>query len=98
MAEWTFVTNHGAVLALIDQHGQITAKDIADALGMTERPVRRIIAELEASGYLSKERVGRVNQYRVNLDLPLRRPEARATMVGELLQVLNLSGAKIAKD
>ena len=98
MAEWTFVTNHGAVLALIDQHGQITAKEIADALGLTERPVRRIIAELEAAGYLSKQRVGRVNEYQVNLDLPLRRPEARATMVGELLRVLNLSGAKIAKD
>jgi len=98
MAEWTFVTNHGAVLALIDQHGQITAKEIADALGMTERPVRRIIAELEAAGYLSKQRVGRVNQYRANLDLPLRRPESRATMVGELLRVLNLSSAKIAKD
>jgi hypothetical protein len=60
--------------------------------------VRRIIAELEAAGYLSKQRVGRVNQYRVNLDLPLRRPEVRATMVGELLRVLNLSCAKKAKD
>ena len=53
MTEWTFITNHGAVLALITQHGQITAREIAEAVGMTERPVRRIIAELEAAGYLS---------------------------------------------
>ena len=92
MTEWTFITNHGAVLALIAQHGQITAREIAEVLGMTERPVRRIIAELEAAGYLCKQKVGRVNQYRVNLDLPLRRPEARATVVGELLRVLKLRG------
>jgi DNA-binding Lrp family transcriptional regulator len=94
MPEWTFITNHGAVLALIAQNSQITAREIAETLGMTERPVRRIIAELEAAGYLCKQRVGRVNCYRVNLDLPLRRPEARATMVGELLRVLNLSRAR----
>jgi DNA-binding Lrp family transcriptional regulator len=94
MSEWTFITNHGAVLALISQNSQITAREIADTLGMTERPVRRIIAELEAAGYLCKQRVGRVNRYRVHLDLPLRRPEARATMVGELLRVLNLSRAR----
>ena len=91
MPEWTFITNHGAVLALIAQNSQITAREIAATLGITERPVRRIIAELEAVGYLCKQRVGRVNHYQVNLDLPLRRPEARATMVGELLRVLNLS-------
>jgi DNA-binding Lrp family transcriptional regulator len=94
MPEWTFITNHGAVLALIAQNSQITAREIAETLGITERPVRRIIAELEAAGYLCKQRVGRVNLYQVNLDLPLRRPEAEATMVGELLRVLNLSRAR----
>lgn len=58
--------------------------------------VRRIIAELEAAGYLCKQKVGRVNQYRVNLDLPLRRPEVRATAVGELLRVLKLSRSRKA--
>jgi predicted ArsR family transcriptional regulator len=94
MTEWTFITNHAAVLALIAQHGQITAREIAATLGMTERPVRRIIAELEAAGYLCKQRVGRVNRYQVNLDVPLRRPEAQATMVGELLRVLNASRSR----
>ena len=94
MTEWRFLTNHGAVLAFIAQHGQITAREIAAALDMTERPVRRIIAELEAAGYLSKHKVGRVNRYRVNLDMPLRRPEVRATAVGDLLRVLKLSRSR----
>ena len=47
MAEWHFITNHGAVFVLIAQQHQITAREIA-GYGLTERPVRRIIAELEA--------------------------------------------------
>jgi DNA-binding Lrp family transcriptional regulator len=88
MSEWSFLTNHGAVLMLIAQHGQITAKAIADTLGITERPVRRIIAELEADGYLKKQRVGRVNWYHVQHDLPLRQPIVRDLAVRDLLQIL----------
>jgi predicted transcriptional regulator len=87
MPEWHFITNHGAVLVLIAQRRQITAREIAAALGLTERPVRRIIAELEAAGYLHKQRVGRVNQYEVTLDLPLRQSVHREVAVGDLLQI-----------
>lgn len=89
--EWTFVTSHGAVLALTAQYGQITAREIAGILGMTERPVRRIIAELDAAGYLVKTRVGTLNHYEVNHHLPLRMPSARDVVVGQLLQVLEFS-------
>jgi len=89
--EWTFVTSHGAVLALIAQYGQITAREIATTLGMTERPIRRIIAELDAAGYISKTKVGTLNHYEVNHDLPLRIPSARDIVVGQLLKVLDFS-------
>ena len=46
MADWHFITNHGTVLLLIAQRHQITAREIAATLGMTERPIRRIITEL----------------------------------------------------
>ena len=48
MAEWHFITNHGAVLVLIMQRGQITAG--GGDLGADR--ARRIIAELEGAGYL----------------------------------------------
>ena len=85
---WTFVTNHAGVLALIAQHGQIIARDIADTLGMTERPVRKIISDLVAAGYIERIRVGTVNYYKVNKDLPLRLAGTRNTAVGDLLNVL----------
>ena len=88
MAEWTFITNHGAVLGLIVEHGQVTARQIASQLGITERSVHRIITDLEIGGYLERNKDGRVNWYRVDHDLPLRRPEQRETGIGELLKVL----------
>jgi DNA-binding transcriptional ArsR family regulator len=84
-------TSYGVVLAFIARHGQITAREIAERLKMTERPIRRIIADLEAAGYIQKSRVGRVNRYQVNLDLPLRHPGIQETAVGELLRALKLS-------
>ena len=95
MPAWSFITNHGAVLLLIAQWRQITARDIAARLGLTERPVRRIIADLAAAGYVHKQRVGRVNQYEVALDLPLPQPVNREVVVGDLLQVFHLPHARV---
>jgi len=88
MSTWTFITNHGAVLALIGQHGQITAREIATELGITERSVMRIIKDLETEGYIQKEREGRVNRYKVNTQAPLRRQDTRDIIVNDLLKVL----------
>ncbi len=85
---WTFITNHGAVLALIGQYGQITAREIADQLDITERYVIKIIKDLETEGYIRISKKGRLNRYEVNQSLPLRRPERRDIAVGELLEVL----------
>ena len=88
MPSWSFITNHGEVLSLVARYGHITAREIANQLGITERSVLRIISDLEAEGYLERTRDGRVNYYEVNHDLPLRRPELRDTAVGELLHLL----------
>jgi predicted ArsR family transcriptional regulator len=89
MSVWTFITNHGAVLALIGQHDQITAREIAKELDITERSVMRIIKDLESEGYIGRERSGRVNIYRVNSNVPLRRRDKRDVMIGDLLAVLD---------
>lgn len=49
-------------------------RDVAERVGVTERAVQRIVAELEAAGYLRRSREGRRNRYEVNGDLPLRHP------------------------
>jgi len=89
MTNWTFITNHGAVLTLIGQYGQITAREIATELGITERSVMRIIKDLGNEGYIEKKRDGRVNIYQVNIEVPLRRHDKRGVMIGDLLKVLD---------
>lgn len=85
---WTFITNHAAVLLLIAQHGRITARQIAAELNLTERTVRRLIADLEEAGYLQSHLEGRVNRYVIDLDVPLRGHDGRHAPVGDLLTLL----------
>jgi DNA-binding MarR family transcriptional regulator len=89
MPDWKFITNHGAVLLLISQKERITARKLAQRVGITERSVLKIIKDLENDGYLSKERVGRENVYEVNSQQALRHQEVRDVQVGELVDVLS---------
>jgi DNA-binding Lrp family transcriptional regulator len=87
MSDWTFITNHGLILATIAKHPNLTAREIGDTVGVTERSAHRIIVELEESGYISKIRVGRQNKYKIHPDMPLKN-EISDTEVGELLVML----------
>lgn len=85
---WTFLTNHAHVLLVLTSSPGMRLRDVADAVGITERAAQRIVAELEAAGYLTRIRVGRRNEYRVHPDLPLRHPLEAAHPVRRLLEVL----------
>jgi len=87
MSEWSFITNHGLVLATIARHPQSTAREIGDGVGITERSAHKIINDLEGAGYITKMKAGRNNKYRIHPDLPLRDDYSDAA-VGELLVVL----------
>ena len=73
-ATWTFLTNHSHVLLCLVQDPESRMRDVAERVGITERAVQRIVAELEAAGYLTRSREGRRNRYEVNGELPLRHP------------------------
>jgi predicted ArsR family transcriptional regulator len=72
MGEWKFVTNHALVLAYLAKHPQVTARELSNSIGITERAVRKIIADLETEGYFRKEKEGRRVRYHVNPKLPFR--------------------------
>jgi len=87
VGRWFFITNHGAVLLAIARHTTIRAIDIASETGLTERTVRRIIADLIGEGYITREREGGINRYRLNAGLPLRRQEMRDKQVRDLVEL-----------
>lgn len=88
MASWSFLTNHGLVLTYIGRYPDSTGLKIAQAVGITERAARKIVADLLVESYIERERVGRRNHYRLNTHLPLRHPAERTATVGELLELL----------
>jgi uncharacterized membrane protein len=87
-ATWMFLTNHAHVLALIAQNPEIRLRDVAEQVGITERAVQRIVADLEAGAYLERLRFGRRNRYKVHSTLPLRHPVEGHRTVGALLAFL----------
>jgi DNA-binding IclR family transcriptional regulator len=82
---WTFLTNHAHVLICLTRDPDARLRDVAGLVGITERAVQRIVAELEAEGYLERMRVGRRNRYTVHPELPLRHPVEQPHSVAALL-------------
>ncbi|MFC6886744.1 MULTISPECIES: helix-turn-helix transcriptional regulator [Actinomadura] len=71
---WTFLTNHARVLICIARQPDLRVRDVAQAIGITERAAQLIITDLEEAGYLTRTRVGRRNTYTVNGARPFRHP------------------------
>jgi DNA-binding transcriptional ArsR family regulator len=87
---WTFLTNHSHVLVHLSRNPSLVLREVAIQVGITERAVQRIIADLESGGVIEREKVGRQNHYRIRTDQPLRHGivESRLT-IGELLDLIN---------
>jgi DNA-binding Lrp family transcriptional regulator len=89
---WTFLTNHAQVLVCIAADPGVRLREIAERVGITERAVHRIVVELEAAGYVARERLGRRNRYTIRTELPIHDPIARDRdqSVGRLLEVIGV--------
>jgi DNA-binding IclR family transcriptional regulator len=74
MADWKFFTNHALVLLAVAADPEILLREIAEAVGITERAAHRIIGDLESGGYITRERKGRRNYYQVHLEAVLTQP------------------------
>ena len=70
--DWTFLSNHAHVLLCIAKEPEVRLREVAEKVGITERAVQRIVADLEDGGYLSRIREARRNRYEVHAARPLR--------------------------
>lgn len=88
MAEWSLFTNHANVLLAITRNPDIRLRELAAEVGISERAVKRIVADLERAGYLQRERHGRRNHYEINADAAVATPIARGVHLGTLIAAL----------
>jgi DNA-binding MarR family transcriptional regulator len=96
LKKWNFLTNHGLVLLCISRNPKCTTRQIASAINITERTVHRILLDLEAEGYISRERTGKGNIYQINRELDLRHELTQTLQVGDLLKLLGGERRKTA--
>ena len=87
-ADWTFLTNHAHVLLCLAREPATRMRDVADKVGITERAVQRIVADLERTGYIQRIREGRRNRYELHDDLPLRHPIEQHQQISALLELV----------
>jgi len=91
-ASWTFLTNHSHVLLTLAADDSLRVRDLAQKVGITERAVLKILAELEAGGVLEREREGRRNRYRVLHRTRLRHELEAHRTVGDLIAAVHGDG------
>ncbi len=88
MGTWSFLTNHARALICIARDPGVRLRDMAAALGITERRAHDIVTDLTDAGYVVKEKDGRRNRYRIETDLPLRESLSAERTIGEVLGIL----------
>ena len=105
---WTLLTGHGHVLVEIARNPEARIRDLSAVVGLTERTVQAIVADLEAAGYLSRARTGRRNLYTVNAESLFRHGAQDGHRVGPFLALLTgygdatapaaVTGEELGKD
>src|ERR1700744_3725840 len=89
---WTLLTGHGHVLVEIARNPEARIRDISAAVGLAERTVQAIVADLETAGYIPRHRTGRRTKYTVRHDSRFRHPAQEGLRVGPFLALLAAAG------
>jgi DNA-binding IclR family transcriptional regulator len=88
VAHWNFLTNHARALLFIAHDPDARLRDLAAAIGVTERTAYGIVVDLTEAGYVVKEKDGRRNRYHIQAHLLLRDSISRERTIGEVLDLL----------
>jgi DNA-binding IclR family transcriptional regulator len=89
---WTLLTGHGHVLVEIARNPEARIRDIAVVVGLAERTVQAIVADLAGAGYLARTRTGRRTIYAVNQESLFRHSAQDGHRVGPFLALLSAVG------
>jgi len=85
---WTFLSNHAYVLLCLADDANVRLRDVAQRVGITERAVQSIVADLTHEGVVSATRVGRRNHYEVDSSVHLRHALESHRTVRDLVRLL----------
>ena len=82
------MSNHGHVLVALTRDPDARMRDVAEAVGITERAVQQIVRDLAHEGYLLKTKAGRRNTYAIVRDARFRHDLESQLTVGAFLDLV----------
>lgn len=85
---WSYLTNHLYVLLCLFRDPHMRLREVAVAVGVTERAVQRIVSELETDGVLTRVKTGRRNSYSIDKSASSRSQIVKDRTVGDVLEFL----------
>lgn len=68
MRRWGFLTTQALILIHVTQHPRSTVREIALAVGVTERAAHSALQDLREAGIIERQREGRRNYHSVNFE------------------------------
>ena len=87
-SRWGLLTNHALVLTHVIEHPRSTLRDIADAVGITERAALSLLRALEEDSIVSRRREGRRNVYTVDIDALMAHRTHGGYSIGQIANAL----------
>lgn len=84
-SSWTFLSNHAHVILCLANNNSMLMRNIAQKVGITERAVHQIIADLVESGYITRLKEGRCNKYKIKTEKNLRHSIENLCKIGGLI-------------
>lgn len=88
MGTWGFLTNHALVMIHVANNPRSTLREIANAVGITERAALSILRMLEEEGIITRQKEGRRNRYWIDFEALLRHQLKGPYSVEELAENL----------
>jgi DNA-binding MarR family transcriptional regulator len=99
MTRWGLLTNHALVLVHVVEHPRSTLREIADAVGVTDRAANSLLRAIEEDGIITRRKEGRKNVYSVDLRaLAQHRSYGRFTITQLAAALLALAGRDPAAE
>ncbi|MCJ8276256.1 MAG: winged helix-turn-helix transcriptional regulator [Bdellovibrionales bacterium] len=89
MSGWNFFTNYGHIIFLLSMEPELTLREVAQKVGITERATQKIIHDLEKDGFLKISKVGRQNSYKIIGRKKLRHNIEKNCRIDELINLVS---------
>jgi DNA-binding MarR family transcriptional regulator len=95
---WSLLTPHALVLMCIARAPDTRMREIAEAVGISERGAHQIVADLVTARYVQRTRVGRRNHYAIEDKTLLRHAPIRHRRVSSIIALLGPESAAAVRQ